>query len=254
MLTLRYGDLPDQVVDVTLPATDRPVPLLCLLHGGFWRAAYDRTHLQPMAAALTAQGYAVANVEYRRVGAGGGWPTTFDDVATALDAIGPALAREHPGRLDPAATVYVGHSAGGHLALWAAHRSPAPRGVVALAPVADLVEASRLDLSRGAVRELLGGSPDEVPERYAATDPMALGPTAARTVLVHGALDDLVPPAFSRRYCERTGARLVALAGVEHFAVVEPGTAAWPAVLEAIDGAAAPPDAERPEQALASRP
>ncbi|ROS31345.1 S9 family peptidase [Cellulomonas sp. PhB150] len=239
MPTLRYGDLPDQVVDLILPeAAD--APLACLIHGGFWRAAYDRTHLAPLATALTAHGYAVANVEYRRVGAGGGWPTTFDDVASALDAIGPALASEHPGRVDPAATVYVGHSAGGHLALWAAHRSPTPRGVVALAPVADLVETSRLDLSRGAVRELLGGSPEDVPERYAAADPMGLGPTTARTVLVHGDLDDLVPPDFSRRYCARTGARLVALAGVEHFGVVEPGSTAWPAVLAAIDWAAEP--------------
>jgi len=244
--TLRYGDLPDQVIDVTLPDAG-PATLVCLVHGGFWRSAYDRTHLRPMAAALTAHGYAVANVEYRRVGSGGGWPTTFDDVAAALDALGPALASEHPGRVDPSATVYVGHSAGGHLALWAAHRSPSPRGVVALAPVADLVEASRLNLSRGAVRELLGGWPDEVPERYAAADPMTLGPSTARTVLVHGDLDDLVPPDFSRRYAERSRARLVALAGVEHFGVIEPGSAAWPAVLAAIDDAASAPDGERPE-------
>ena len=155
-----------------------------LLHGGFWRVAYDRTHLAAVADALTAEGFAVANVEYRRVGGGGGWPSTFTDVGEAVDAVQVALAD----RVDLGSVAYVGHSAGGHLALWAALRDRLPagapgrtdarrrvRGVVALAPAADLAAVDRLGLSGGAVRELLGGSPTTVPDRFAATDPAVLG-------------------------------------------------------------------------------
>jgi len=152
--TLRYGTHPDQVVDLTYPEGVTRPPLVVLLHGGFWRVAYDRVHVRVVADALTAQGFAVANVEYRRVGGGGGWPSTFTDVADAVDAVQLALAD----RVDLGAVAYVGHSAGGHLALWAAvrdrlpadapgraDRAPLVRAVVALAPAADLAE---VDLAR----------------------------------------------------------------------------------------------------------
>jgi acetyl esterase/lipase len=241
--TLRYGPLPDQVVDLTFPATPGRPPLVVLLHGGFWRVAYDRLHVRVVADALTAHGYAVANVEYRRVGGGGGWPTTFTDVAAAVDAVEPALAE----RVDLDAVAYVGHSAGGHLALWAAlrdrlpadapgraERPPRVRGVVALAPAADLVAVDRLGLSRGAAAELLGGGPTAVPERFAATDPGLLGAPAARTVLVHGRLDDTVPIEVSRGYRDRTGVGLVELPGTGHFELVDPSSAAWPVVVETL--------------------
>ena len=120
--TLRYGTHPDQVVDLTFPAAAARPPLVVLLHGGFWRVAYDRVHLRVVADALTAEGFAVANVEYRRVGGGGGWPSTFTDVGDAVDAVQVALAD----RVDLGSVAYVGHSAGGHLALWAAAAGPAP--------------------------------------------------------------------------------------------------------------------------------
>jgi acetyl esterase/lipase len=233
--SIRYGPHPDQVVDLTFP--DRSgAPLVCLLHGGYWRAAYDRTHLRVVADALTNQGYAVANLEYRRVGAGGGWPTTFEDVSAVLDLLPTVLATRFAGRVDVGSTTYVGHSAGGHLALWAATRPAASvRGVVALAPVADLSTAYSLGLSHGAVAELLGGSPGEVPERYAAADPMTLDAPRARTVLVHGDADDVAPPELSSAYSGRTGASLVILPGVGHFDLIDPGSTSWPAVLAAID-------------------
>lgn len=160
--TVAYGPHPDQIVDVYEPragdggrAAARG-PLVVLLHGGFWRAAYDRRHLSPLAAELAGQGLPVALAEYRRVGAGGGVPQTFEDVTAAIGAAHAALAK---GAADPGVVV-AGHSAGGHLALLAAARPGTPvTRVLAVAPVADLARAHELGLSDGAVAELLGDAP-----------------------------------------------------------------------------------------------
>ncbi len=219
---VRYGDLPEHVADVYGGAG----PLVIFLHGGFWMAEYDRTHTRPLAADLAGRGYTVALPEYRRVGqAGGGWPGTGDDVAAAVGAVPGLLGHRGP-------VVLAGHSAGGHLALWAAATGPA-YPVLALAPVCDLGLGFDLDLDGGAVRRLLGGGPDDVPERYAAADPMAL-PAVARAVLVHGDADDRVPIEMSRRYAAAQGAELVELPGVEHFALIDPLSAAWPVVVAAL--------------------
>ncbi|HWG99022.1 MAG TPA: alpha/beta hydrolase fold domain-containing protein, partial [Pilimelia sp.] len=188
--TLAYGPLPDQVADLRLPAVTGPArsvapagrggaPLVLVVHGGFWRSEYDRSHVGPMAADLAARGWPVAVVEYRRTGTpGGGWPGTFQDVAEALARVpdlvaGECAARGVPGPA-PGGPVVVGHSAGGHLALWLAATAPRRlRGVLALAPVADLAAAHELDLDGGAVAALLGGGPADVPDRYAAADPAA---------------------------------------------------------------------------------
>ena len=241
--TLRYGEHPDQVADVRLPEVPN-APLLLFLHGGFWRAEWDRSHAGPLSADLAARGYAVATIEFRRTGqAGGGWPGTFSDVAAAAVAVPDLLAKEvaHRG-LRPVAVdrpILAGHSAGGHLALWYGAVAPdAVGGVVALAPVADLVKAYELDLDGGAVADLLGGAPAAVPTAYQSADPMANLPSGVRTVIVHGADDPIVPVELSRDYCRlarRAGddATLVELAGVEHFGVIDPQSAAWPAVLAA---------------------
>ncbi|MER7400614.1 alpha/beta hydrolase, partial [Streptomyces sp. NPDC000151] len=114
---IAYGDHPDQVIDLYRPPEAPPGrrsgPLIVLLHGGFWRVAYDRTHLSPLAAALAREGLPVALAEYRRAGGGGGFPETFNDVTNAVRAAA-AEAGAH------ASVVLAGHSAGGHLALWAA--------------------------------------------------------------------------------------------------------------------------------------
>lgn len=255
--TAAYGDHPDQVVDFYAPRDGRTgAPLVVLLHGGAWRSPYDRAHVSPLADFLARRGFAVANVEYRRggddiprqragaePGAGstgpvaGRWPETFDDVAAALDAM-PALAsRELPGA-DVRRIVVSGHSAGGHLALWAAARHvlpegspwrlPAPpslRGVVALAPIADFATAVGLGVCGGAVTQLLGGEAgsalggdagsvlggdagsalggDAVAvERAAHADPGVLLPTGIATAIVHGVEDIVVPPAVSEAYVD----------------------------------------------------
>ncbi|HEV7629120.1 MAG TPA: alpha/beta hydrolase, partial [Streptomyces sp.] len=147
--TVAYGEHPSQVVDFygarAGAGVDSTAPRVTLLHGGFWREAYDRTHLSPFAAALAELGIAVELVEYRRAGGGGGWPETAVDIDAALELLGPPR-------------VLLGHSAGGQLALWAASaRDAAADRVVAVSPVADLAGAHRLRLSGGAVSEFLGG-------------------------------------------------------------------------------------------------
>jgi acetyl esterase/lipase len=245
-LTVSYGPHPDQVADVRLPAGSGPAPLLLMLHGGFWRAEFDRSHLGPMASDLAGRGFAVASVEYRRTGGGGGWPATFTDIAEACDAV-PALIEEAvPGRVDR--IVYGGHSAGGHLAVWAALRdrlpagapgrtdaAPPVAGVLALAAVLDLAGAHRLGLGEDAVGALLGGSPERLPDRYAATDPAAYGTPGPRVLLVHGDRDSRVPVEMSRRYAAATGSALTEVAGADHFAVIDPESAAWPAVVDALN-------------------
>ena len=246
-LTLRYGEHPDQLADIRLPQVTgvSPAPLVMFIHGGFWRAAYDRAHVGPLAVDLARRGYAVATVEYRRVGQpGGGWPGTFSDVAAAVAAIPDLLADSLRFRglppVDVDRPVLAGHSAGGQLALWYAAVAPdATRGVLALAAVCDLGEAYRLRLGGGAVIELLGGGPEDRAERYAAADPAARLPLKVPSILVHGTDDDQVPIGLSRTYVQaarRAGddSTLVELADVEHFAVIDPLSSAWPAVLDAL--------------------
>ncbi|SCE81901.1 alpha/beta hydrolase family protein [Micromonospora chokoriensis] len=237
--TVAYGDHPDQVADLRRPAGDGPArPLVVVVHGGFWRAEYDRQHTGPLAAALAAAGYPVAQVEYRRTGQpGGGWPGTLTDVLTGVAEL-PALAAEAlPGRVSRAAPVLLGHSAGGHLAMYVAATAPATvAGVLALAPVADLGEAYRRDLDGGAVAALLGGGPTEVPDRYAAADPRGLVPIQTRTVVMHGSEDQQVPAEMSRDFVTAARAAgsdisLVELPGCEHFGLIDPESPAWPQVL-----------------------
>jgi acetyl esterase/lipase len=252
--TVRYGPHPDQIADVRMPPAGREPtgPLVVFIHGGFWRAAYDRSHTGPLAADLAARGYPVATIEYRRVGQpGGGWPGTLDDVVAAVERV-PDLVSDRIG-LDVSRPVLAGHSAGGHLALWyasdaasrdaasrdAASRDAASRdaagpatlrGVLALAPVADLALAHRLGLGDGAVAALLGGGPADVPERYATAQP---GRPAVPVVIVHGTEDDVVPVAVSRAYVCK-GMKLIELPGVEHYALIDPHSSAWATVVGAL--------------------
>ncbi|GAA2245499.1 alpha/beta hydrolase [Herbiconiux moechotypicola] len=235
-----YGAHPDQLIE--LYRGDGMRGLVVLLHGGFWRSRWDRTHLRPMAVALAEAGWAVALPEFRRVGGGGGWPHTFDDVRRIV-AAAPELVRERFGAGSVSRVVLAGHSAGGHLAVWsqAASGSAAVASVdhvVSLAGVLDLAEAHRLALSGDAVGELLGGpSEPGFIDRLAAADPMTLpvpdGPTLA---LVHGEDDDEVPASFSRVYADRDPRiRFTPLAAAGHYELIDPATAVWPSVLAALE-------------------
>jgi acetyl esterase/lipase len=216
-LTARYGTDPENVIDVW--AGDARRPLVVFLHGGFWRPAHDRLHTYPLANALLAGGWPVASVEFRR---NPGEPRhTTDDVATALATPVPV---PHEG------IVLAGHSAGGHLALWAAvAAAPADLiGTLALAPVADLRLAENLGLGGGAVAAFLGAAAEE----FGSLDPVRLRAPAQPTVLVHGADDQVVPLTVARSYHARhPGTGLVVLLETGHFALIDPRSAAWPAVL-----------------------
>jgi acetyl esterase/lipase len=240
--TVAYGDAPEQIADVRLPPPDAgPHPLVIVIHGGFWMAEYDRAHVGPLAADLAARGYPVATLEYRRIGDdGGGWPGTFDDVAAGVAAL-PSLVSDalNHRRLTPLAesgTVVIGHSAGGMLALWVGRRIPGIRAIVALAPVADMRRGFVLGLGDGAVAAVLGGSPDEVPDRYAAVDPAMNLPIGAPTVVVHGHLDKQVPYPVGRDWALASAVAgdptvLIDLADIEHYAIIDPLSSAWSSVL-----------------------
>lgn len=245
-----YGDLPRQVGEWWLPpgAGDGPLPTVVLVHGGYWRSTYDLTLEDAVAADLAGRGFLVWNVDYRP--SSDRWPATLTDVALAFDhtAKGAYAARVDRDRL-----AVVGHSAGGHLALWLASRGRVPDGgpgagpplppptlVVAQAPVAGLAEGALLGLGGGAVQALLGGTPASVPDRYAAADPSALLPTGVPSVLVHAEGDDLVPISQSTGYvaaAQAAGddARLVRFDG-GHFEHLDPSSTAIAALREALEG------------------
>ncbi len=223
-LVLAYGPGTDDIADVRLGRTSRP--LVVMLHGGFWRPEYDRRHVGPMADALAAAGFTVVSPEYRRIP--GDPDATCDDVRVALRVLPVELRDRYDGRV-----VVAGHSAGAHLALWAASAAPAAglHATLALAPVTDLVAAERDHLGDDAVAAFLGvpasGRPDLDPIRSA----VAVSPVH----LVHGLMDSVVPPAQSQAYAAACpAARLVALDATGHFDLVDPLSAAWPRVLDAL--------------------
>ncbi|MGA9712992.1 MAG: alpha/beta hydrolase [Candidatus Sulfotelmatobacter sp.] len=219
-----------------MPSGKGPRGLAICIHGGYWRAKYDLGYMGHLCAALTARGIATANLEYRRVGnAGGGWPATFADVRAGYQLL---LQNARKYEFDARRVVVMGHSAGGQLGLCLAAHETGVRAVVSLAGVVDLQQAYALHLSDDAVVEFLGGTPAEVPDHYREADPMKLA-IGARQWLVHGAEDDVVPPAFSRDYVAakqkmKEDARLVEIAGAAHFEVVDPRSGAWKAVEKAV--------------------
>lgn len=254
-----YGDNPLQFGDLRLPPGSGPHPVALVIHGGCWLAEYDLGYMAAGADALRSAGIATWSVEYRRIGdEGGGWPGTFVDVAAATDHLRRLADRYE---LDLDRVVAVGHSAGGHLALWLAGRhgladgdplrgdDPLPlAGVVALAGIADLADYASPTGCGAAVETLLGGSPEEVPDRYRRASPAEMLPLGTPQTLVSGVRDPIVPPAHLETYAERArmagdSVDLVRIAGAGHFELVTPGTEAWPLVAAAVAGMV---DAEAP--------
>lgn len=251
---IAYGSDSSQVGELRVPQGAGPHPVAVLVHGGCFKAAYaTRQDLAAMGDALKAVGIATWNVEYRRLGQpGGGWPGTYLDVSTAIDHL-RALAGTYP--LDLSRVVVVGHSAGGHLALWATGRArvspgsaihtPNPlavRGVVDLAGSVDLTDSiPRYErLCRDTViTQLLGGTPSTVPGHYTNASPRALLPMGIPQVIVLGEFEEYVPRPQAEAYVRAAAeagdsVRLLVVPGVGHFEIASPRTSAWPTVVSAI--------------------
>jgi len=253
---LAYGAEPLQFGDLYISDQTDLHATVILIHGGYWRARYGLDLMNGLAEDLARRGYAAWNIEYRRIGdPGGGWPGTFQDVALATDFL-RELAPDYG--LDVTKVVAIGHSAGGHLALWLAARpripffvedspiagsqlggkdegSPTPMalvGAISLAGVVDLKMAWKLHLSNDAVVELLGGFPNAVPERYTVASPAAMLPLGVPQVLIHGTNDDSVPQVVSQEYVKVARSvndpiTYIEMERVDHFEVIDPHSEAW---------------------------
>ncbi len=242
-----YGRTRSQYAVLETPPGDGPFGVVVLLHGGFWKAGFNRTLMNPLAHDLVGRGWAVCNIEYRRLGvgwgAGGGWPQTFEDVAAAIDVLADLGAPLDLGRV-----FAVGHSAGGQLALWAAARGGFPAGAPGAAPrvalagavgqaaVCDLRAAHAAHAGNGVVRRLMGGSPRRRPERYDLASPIARLPLGVPQLLVHGGRDRIVKASQSIDYAAAARAAgddvtLVVRADDTHFEHIEADSGAWAEVV-----------------------
>jgi acetyl esterase/lipase len=249
-----YGQDSSQYGELRVPRGRGPHPVVVLIHGGCFTAAYATARdLAPLGDTLKAEGIATWNVEYRRLGqSGGGWPGTYIDVGRAVDHL-REIAGKH--QLDLGRVVLLGHSAGGHLAMWAAARARLPASsplyVTAPLPVRGVIDlAGPLDLTANipeyerlcrapVIASLLGGSPSAVPERYAQVSPIKLLPLGVPQVLIIGEHEDFVPRPFVESYAQaadRAGdsVRLVTIPHAGHFEIASPRTAAWPLLEAAI--------------------
>jgi acetyl esterase/lipase len=225
--SVSYGTLPEHVADVRF-GDERAIhrPLVVIVHGGFWRPTIDRSHTGPMAVALAERGWTVAAIEYRRVP---GQPdVTIEDVRSALVTLPERIAK-HDGR-----ALVVGHSAGGHLTLWAASARPTERlvGALALGPAADLNLAHQRNLGDGAAMAFLGVDA----EQRADIDPKRMPSPQIPTTIVHGMQDEIVPIALAESYVEtHQQVKLVRLRDAGHFAVIDPRSHEWPTVRKELE-------------------
>jgi acetyl esterase/lipase len=250
-LRISYGADPNQFAELRFPQGNGPFPMLFVVHGGFWQSRYDLSHIGHLCAALTSKGIITCNIEYRRIGnPGGGWPGTFLDISLATRNIVQTTSSDS--RFDHARTAVLGHSAGGHLALWLTgsqriskssplymdQKQAITKGI-SLAGVSDLRLAWEQKLGHGIVTRLMGGTPKEYPDQYNAGSPIELLPTGASQALVHGTIDDTVPVSQSEAYVEKAERlgdwpTLVKLNEAGHFDLIDPESEAWPAVARAV--------------------
>jgi acetyl esterase/lipase len=251
---VRYGTEPSQYGELRVPSGTGPHPVVVLVHGGCFRQEFaDARSIGAIGDALKSEGIASWSIEYRRLSEpGSGWPGTYLDVADAIDhleSIAPRFA------LDPKRVVFMGHSAGAHLAHWAAARGRLePGGPLSrpnpLLPVGVINLAGRMDMTVGiddyealcslpVIRKLLGGLPDEVPERYAQVSVSALLPLRVAQTMIWGSRENFVPEPQVKAYVAAARAagdeaELLIVPDAGHFETASPKTAAWPVVLSTL--------------------
>ncbi len=244
----RYGDDADQFLQYWSPepAVGRTRSIeLVLIHGGYWRARYSLELMEPMARHLSQRGWPVLNLEYRRIGqAPDPWFAMASDIESALTLGLSTMSTASTGEGQVRRRILIGHSAGGHLALWAAAQPWAAAadigGVVALAPVSDLLAADEQRLSNHATAELFGLDPDRRRVRLPVASPRHLLPLGVPQYVIHGDLDDSVPQSFSVDYAAavRAGGDRIDLDtpdGVDHFNLIDPDSDIWPTIEAAIE-------------------
>jgi acetyl esterase/lipase len=248
---IAYGSELDQFGELRLPGGTGPHPVVILIHGGCWRADFSNLHeLGPIAEALRDQGIATWNLEYRRLGqAGGGWPGTYLDIGRGVDQLRTIAAKNG---LDLSRVIVLGHSAGGHLAMWVASRQRVPegstihsanplavRGVIDLAGTPDMTAFFPLQRSscggRAVVEEMLGGTPANVPQRYAVASAISMLPLGVMQTLVWGERDEVVPISIGQTYVKAAkqhneNVNLLKFEGIGHFEVATSLPPSWPPV------------------------
>jgi len=235
--TVPYGNDPAQFFEISRPAAASK-GVVVVIHGGFWQSQYDLSLGRPLATSLATRGWTAVNLEYRSLGNGGGWPTTFDDVAAGIDALADVED------LDTSTVITLGHSAGGHLAVWAAGRAAPVVPVTAAVPQAGVLNFSlaiQENLGGGAVEAFMGGAPDtdDLRARYRDGDPLAQVPLDVPVRCIHGRDDGTVPPNQSNSYVEAATAAgadaTVTMVDGDHFTVIDPGSEAWRTTLKVLD-------------------
>ncbi|PEJ60518.1 alpha/beta hydrolase [Bacillus sp. AFS002410] len=259
MYRIAYGENKNQFGDLRLPSGNGPFPVAIIIHGGFWREQFKLDQLDKFAEDLTARGIATWNIEYRRVGQkGGGWPGTFLDCGQAVDFV-RILADSYP--LDLQQVFTIGHSAGGHLALWTAARHQLPqnsilkntknplmlKGAISLAGVSDLdlmyeihhLKELNTEVGENPTRDLMGGPPNDLQNRYKEGSPISLLPISLPLVLIHGSLDIHVPIRISMEFAKAAKAAgdnviLNTIQDADHFKIINPKSDAWHVVIESI--------------------
>lgn len=222
--TMVYGEHPDQLCDMYMPAAQSPYRRLpvVFLHGGYWRPEYDRSHARNAAGALAEAGWTTALAEYRRTP--GNPDATVADVVDAIQSV--SRSRDHT------KVIIVGHSAGGHLALLVAGTPHLPiHATLALAPLSNLVAADVWDLDDGAVHSFLGTDPRERPD----LDPSLLPRPDGPVKILHGQEDSIVPYRMSETYGSAVDLEVAGLPDTGHYEPIDPLSRAWTQVLQALE-------------------
>ncbi len=242
---ISYGSDSLQYADLRLPDGDGPHPVIVLLHGGCWQGLHRPRHVERLAVALTDAGWATWNLSHRQApDAGGGWTGTFEDVSLGIDRL-RKVAKKY--ELDLDAVVTMGHSAGGHLAIWAGARSRVPTeseihfedplplaGTISLGGIPDLVAHYNQEVNpcgKG-VTDLMGGKPSAFPERYAHASPAELLPTGTRQLILHGVDDCVFPITLLEAYARQANeagddVQMAVISNASHFEMIAPWSEAW---------------------------